>query len=189
MARHLADGKGRFTWEVSKFVLGWVVGVAVLVFGGQALWGYLPTLADRVSSDTTLPPVTVTLVEPTTTTSPIVVVTTTSTTSTTSTTTTTTLPTAADPSEITVLVLNSTSRTGLAASATADIATLGYLTEEPTNIAPERAGLEIYYIDGLDLEAIALSELLGGAILFLDTQDIVPAGVDLVVVLGADYER
>jgi hypothetical protein len=189
MARHLSEGRGRFTWEVSKFVLGWAIGVALLVFGGQALWGYLPTLADRVSPDTTVPGVAVTLAEPTSTTSPIAVVTTTTSTSTTSTTTTTTVPTAADASEVTVLVLNSTTRSGLAAGATADISTFGYLTEEPSNISPERTGIEIYYIAGLDLEAIALSDLLGESTLFLDTQGIVPEGVDLVVVLGSDYER
>jgi len=188
MARHLAEGRGRFLLELSKFILFWIVLVAVVFLGGRFAVSYLPTLADRVISTTTTAPIEV-LVPDTTvpaTTPPIVVVTTTLPPPTS---TTSTIAMAVEPSGLTVLVLNSTSRTGLAAGATADLAALGYRTEEPSNISPERTLLEIYFVEGRELEAIALSDALGGATLYLDTQEIVPAGVDLVVVLGTDYER
>ncbi len=187
MARHLTEGRGRFILELSKFILFWIVLVGAIFLAGQFAVNYFPTLADRVTSttapievlvpDTTVPAVT----------TPIVVVTTTLPPP--PTTTTSTVPVALDPADVTVLVLNSTGRTGLAAGATADLAALGYGTEEPSNISPERTLLEIYFVEGRELEAIALSDAMGGATLFLDTQEIVPAEVDLVVVLGTDYER
>ncbi len=187
MARHLTEGRGRFILELSKFILFWIVLVGAIFLAGQFAVNYFPTLADRVTSttapievlvpDTTVPAVT----------TPIVVVTTTLPPP--PTTTTSTVPVALDPADVTVLVLNSTGRTGLAAGATADLAALGYGTEEPSNISPERTLLEIYFVEGRELEAIALSDAMGGATLFLDTQEIVPADVDLVLVLGTDYER
>jgi len=188
MARHLTEGRGRFILELSKFILFWIVLVGAIFLAGQFAVNYFPTLADRVTSTNSTAPIEV-LVPDTTApaaTTPIVVITTTLPPPTT---TTSTVPVALDPADVTVLVLNSTNRTGLATGATADLAALGYGTEEPSNVSPERTLLEIYFVEGLELEAIALSELMGGATLFLDTQQIVPGDVDLVVVLGTDYER
>lgn len=188
MARHLAEGTGRFILEMSKFILFWIVLVGVIFIAGQFAVGYFPTLAERVSSPTTTTQIEV-LVPDTTvaaTTTSIVVVTTTLPPPTTN---ASIVPVALEPADVAVLVLNSTSRIGLAAGATADLAALGYSTEEPSNISPERTLLEIYFVEDRELEAIVLSDTMGGATLFFDTQQIVPADVDLVVVLGTSYER
>jgi hypothetical protein len=173
--------------ELSKLILFWILLVAVVFFGGRFVVNYLPTLANRVVVTATTAPIEVLIPETTVPAiTPIFVVTATLPPPTT---TASTVPVALESSDVTVLVLNSISRTGLAAGATADLAALGYNTEEPSNISPERALLEIYFVEGRELEAIALSDAMGGATLFLDTQQIVPADVDLVVVLGTDYER
>ena len=87
------------------------------------------TTSSSSTTTTTAPTTTTTTTQPTTTT-------TTAPTTTTSSTTTTTIPEVRQPSEVVVLVLNSTNVVRMAARLTATLDGLGYQTIEPDNYDP-----------------------------------------------------
>lgn len=207
--KHAAPGQGEFYKGLAVFVLKWALGGLalmlifwVLIVGIPELFpsdeGAVATPITAVTADsrtpttpvnttvsslpdrTTTVPTTATTVDPASTTS-------TSSTSTTSTssTTTTVVGELLDPSEITVRVMNSTGRNGLAARVTSEIAALGYQMLEQGNTGA-LATTTVYYIDGLAGEAEVLAAELPGAV----SVQINPAGdpsADLLVVLGASY--
>lgn len=108
-------------------------------------------------------------------------------TTTTSPATTTTAPTS--PSEITVEVLNSTRRAGIAADLTAELEKAGYQTNEPSNYGNALKKSRVWYRKGLSAEAkILADEFVPDAIV-----ESFPGGIDtdagLVVIIGASYQE
>ncbi|MGA7269730.1 MAG: LytR C-terminal domain-containing protein [Acidimicrobiia bacterium] len=163
--------------------------VGAIVFGGLSLWaGRGSGAGDTTTSTSAGPDITTTT---TSTTSPVSTID--ETTSTSSTSTTTTAPTSTtirevrSPSEVTVVVLNSTGRTGLAADLTGQLEGLGYETLPPDNYSPTLSDTTIFYADGFSLEAQALAESVPDAILSTDQDPIQSSGADLVVVIGSSY--
>ncbi len=100
-------------------------------------------------------------------------------------TTTTTLPT--PPEEITVEVLNSTNRQGVAAVLTEKLEAAGYQTNKPTNYEKSLKKSRVWYRKGLSAEAkILAEEFVPDAIV-----EAFPGGIDtdagLIVIIGASY--
>lgn len=189
MGKHAAPGMGRFTRELSSFTIR-LLAVAVLFFG--AIWAVVtfvpqwiagedgpivaveestttsvesqPTVLSSAVTSTAPPP-------PTTTTQPPP--------------TTTTVPPERDPQDIVVLVLNSTSRSGLAAGATALLNSLGYQTLEPANSTPVLSGSQILFAEGFAAEAYTLAaQFTDGEVLPNPSED---PSADIVVILGTSY--
>ncbi len=186
--RHLAPGRGRFIWELTRYLIAWaaVVGALVGVFWliSNLLPAWLETTDTTVAAPTTVVPVTTEAVVDTSTTSAP------STTTTSSTTTTTTTVPAVQPVEETwVLVLNSTGRTGLAGGATGLLGDAGYLTLVPDNYPTTLEVTRILHAEGLGLEAAQLAaSFFPDAEVLLDTEGLTAADPDLVIILGLDYE-
>jgi len=184
---HLRPGRSRFAWELIRYVLAWALVVTAVVGLFWVLQEVLPdfvgsgdttTTAPVAESSTTTQATTTTTVPPsTTTTEPDV------------TTTTTTLPAARPPEELSVTVLNSTPRVGLAAQVAADLAELGYVVGQPANATPQRAVTTILHAEGFGLEAIELKETAfeDEATVGVDDEGRTSDGVDIVVILGDSY--
>lgn len=102
-------------------------------------------------------------------------------------TTTTTLPPLQEPAELTVLVLNSTGRTGLAGRTTQRIADEGYQTLPADNFSPTLDTSVIRYTAGLEREAEVLAAQIPDANLELSEEE--DPAADLVVVLGLSFEE
>jgi hypothetical protein len=190
MGKHAAAGYGRFTRELSSFAMRLLV-VAVLFFGAIfVLVTYVPDWLGDEGDDAAAQPA----VESTTTTtegSPSSVlgsaVSQPSTTSTAAApeTTTTTVPVERPATDIVVLILNSTDRGGLAATATAVLANLGYQMVEPANSTPTLPDSQIQYAPGFGVEAYTLAgQFPDGEVVEYPTAD-PPA--DIVVILGTSY--
>lgn len=186
--RHASDDTSRFRRDLFRMsLLGLlaIAAIAAITVGLQLFLG-----DGNAPSTTTVPvaaPTSTTTTLPTTTTSTTSTTTTTTTTTTTlPATTTTTLPPPREPEELTVLVLNSTRRSGLAGRTTQRIAELGYQTLEADNYADTLdVSLVRYAREELEREAEALAEGIPDANLELWTEDDPPA--DLVVILGLSY--
>ena len=190
MGKHAAAGYGRFTRELTSFAMRLLV-VAVLFFGAIfVLVTYVPDWLGDDGDDVAAQPA----VESTTTTtegSPSSVLgSTVSQPSTTSTstvleTTTSTGPVERPAADITVLVLNSTAQSGLAATATSVLADLDYQMVEPANSTPTLAGTQIQFAPGFGVEAYTLAgQFPDGEVVEYPTAD-PPA--DIVVILGTSY--
>lgn len=186
--RHASDDTSRFRRDLFRMsLLGLlaIAAIAAITVGLQLFLG-----DGNAPSTTTVPvaaPTSTTTTLPTTTTSTTSTTTTTTTTTTTlPATTTTTLPPPREPEELTVLVLNSTRRSGLAGRTTQRIAELGYQTLEADNYADTLdVSLVRYAREELEREAEALAEGIPDANLELWTEGDPPA--DLVVILGLSY--
>lgn len=95
------------------------------------------------------------------------------------------------PSEVSVLVLNGSSQTGVAASTAATIGESGFTMLSPSNAPANVETTSIYYADGYEADAIAVAQILGKG-----TDSVKPlteaslggaeGDADVVVVLGAD---
>lgn len=90
------------------------------------------------------------------------------------------------PSELTVRVLNSTGRAGLAAAVTADLAAQGYIMRLQDNYNTPLATTTVFYVAGLDREAVTLAGLLPGETTTAPNPAAEPSA-DLLVVLGSSY--
>jgi cytoskeletal protein RodZ len=188
---HLKPGRSRFAWELVRYVLAWALVVSAVV---GLFWLLQEVLPDIVSSEATT---TTTTTEAPTASSTSTVPTTSTTlpaSTTTSeaaepTTTTSTTPAARPPEELTVTVLNSTTRVGLAAEVAADLADLGYLVGQPANATPQRAVTTILHAEGFGLEAIELKETAfeEEATVGLDDEGRTSGEADIVVILGDSY--
>lgn len=192
MGRHAAPGYGRFSRELASFAFRLLV-VAVVFFGAIfVLVTYVPDwlgdgdeiaqpAVEPTTSTTTSPPSSVldsVISAPTTSLPPV------PTTSTTAATTTTATAERV-PADIAVLVLNSTSTSGLAASATAVLANLGYRTLEPDNSTPQLSGTQILFSPGFALESYTLAaQFPDGEVLQNPSADPL---ADIVVILGTSY--
>ncbi|NND83925.1 MAG: LytR C-terminal domain-containing protein [Acidimicrobiia bacterium] len=186
--QHLAPGRGRFFWELTRYLIAWAAVVGALVGVFWLISNLLPAWLE--TTDTTEAVSTTVAAAPESTTTTVVEVTTTTTsTTTTPTTTTTTLPPVQPVEETWVLVLNSTGRSGLAGGATGLLGDAGYLTLIPDNYPTTLEVTRILHAEGLGLEAAQLAaSFFPEAEVLLDTEGLTAADPDLVVILGLDYE-
>lgn len=186
--RHTKRLNPAFLRDLSIMGLGVVV-VALLVFG--ALW-VIASIGDGDEGDDVAATTTSTLAS-TSTSESRPSTTSESTTTSTSSTTTTTVPTTTtvtvrDPSEVRVLVLNSTDIAGLAAGVTDELIALGYRTVEPDNYEPELDRSRIWYREGFGADSLELGGVIEDALIQFD-EDVPSYGdVDIVIVLGSSYE-
>jgi hypothetical protein len=185
--RHAAPGYGGFIRELTFFVLkvafwGGIVFGAVLLF--QAIFS-----SDDAATPTTIQSTTTTTGVSTTPATEVTTTTTTPTTTTTETTTTTVATTTTlagrDPSGITVLVLNSTNRAGLAADLSESLAEVGYQTLEPENWQTPFAVSRVWYVAGFETEGAVISRYVSPDAIVEPFQGVTQA--DIVIVLGASY--
>lgn len=197
--RHADPSRSSLRSDLFRFLVLLVI-LAVLLIGGVSLLIRLVNSGDAdavaATSSSTVTVASTTRPTTTTTTTTTQATTTTTTQATTTTTaaaatttttqaTTTTTAVALDPSEVTLLVLNSTSRSGLAARLTARFDELGYQTLEPTNYTPALDTSRVWYVDGFALEAAAVAELVPDAIVELYPGQSPQAAI--TVVLGASF--
>ena len=94
-------------------------------------------------------------------------------------------PVALDPSEVSVLVLNSTRRSGLAARLVQELDALGYQTPEPSNYQTLLDQSRVWYVEGFRLEAEAVAVVVPDALVELTPSDSPSSPV--TVVLGASF--
>lgn len=177
------------------FLVAGILIVGAIVFGGLSLWAgrnngppsdsssTSATAADQTTTSTTSP---TTSEGPTSSTS---TTTTVPTSTTESTSPPTTLRPARQPSEVSVIVLNSTSATGLAAGLSDELAEIGYVVAEPSNYTPELADTMIFHADGFSLEALELADTAVEGTVASDPALTDSHGVDIVVVLGLSYQE
>lgn len=195
--RHLRHSGFGFYRDLLLLAAGILV-VGGIVFGAISLWAG----DDGDSDDPTSPPTTdsdatTTSSSSTTTTDPVATTdapattapttVTSPTTATSATTTPTTIREALAPSQVRVIVLNSTDVAGEAAALTDELALLGYQLAEPTNYTPELSDTMIFHADDFALEAIELSESLPDSTVASDPELAATWGVDVVVVIGRSY--
>ena len=206
--RHAAEGMGDFVRGLTLFILKWFLFGAVVFL---IIWAVIvkvpewfpseeagttqsvavqaptttlersvvtepPTTQTGRSTPSTAPATSPTTLAPTTTQPPF------------PTTTTTTQPVSVDlsPAEITVRVLNSTTRGGLAATVTSNLAALGYRMLEQNNYTPALDTTTVFYVPGYDIMAADLAAQLPGAVEVEPNPSSTPSA-DLLVVLGASY--
>ncbi|UCG40675.1 MAG: LytR C-terminal domain-containing protein [Acidimicrobiia bacterium] len=187
--QHLAPGRGRFYWELTRYVIAWAAVVGALVGVFWLISNLLPAWLETTDT-TAAAPTTVTAAPESTTSVPESTTTTVAeSTTTTSSTTTTTVPPVRPVEETWVLVLNSTNRSGLAGGATGVLGEAGYLTLVPDNYPTTLEATRILHAEGLGLEAAQLAaSFFPDAEVLLDTEGLTAADPDLVVILGLDYE-
>ena len=182
--KHVATGSSAFIRDLVVMAVGIVI-VGVLLYGGLSLFAGLGADEDSDATGSTAT---------TATTSPTSIGATTTTTAPTSTTTTTEATTttsaaivARDPSEVTVLVLNSTGRAGIAAALTAAFGEAGYQTLQADNYEPALDQSRVWYLGDFAPEAAEIQSQFvpDGAVEPYEGPDL---GADVVVVLGAGYE-
>ena len=183
--RHASDNQMPFLRDLS--IMGLVIlVVALIVFGGISF------LVNVFGDDTPIAADTSTTTTQQSTTSSSTSTTTSSTTTTQPTTTTTSTVTTIRPNaDVRVLVLNSTSTSGLAARFTQRLSDLGYDMLEPDNHSEALEQSRVWYRTGFGAEALELAaqvpdaktERLGEGAL----ESVIEA--DIVVVLGASFEE
>lgn len=93
------------------------------------------------------------------------------------------------PTEVQVVVLNSTTRTGLAAGITEELAALGYQMSEPTNYTPELSDTMIFHAEGFSLEALEVMQAVGEGTVAANQELAEDQGVDVVVVIGLSHQE
>lgn len=207
--KHASPDNSQFYRDVVSFVVRWFLG-AIIVFGGAWLLTTQVFGGDE-SSATTLPvaattsteapttsavpvtvaaPITTVIVTPpateaTATTAPAPATTLPQTTTTLPATTTTLGPELA-PGQLTVRVLNSTGRNGLAAQVTSDLAALGYIMRTQDNYSTPLSTTTVFYVPGLGREAQTLASQLPGDTI-TEVNPAAEPSADLLVVLGSSY--
>lgn len=186
--RHAAPGYSGFYRELGIFAMK-VVFWGAIVFGAVLLFQAIfssdddpaTTTTAAVSSSTTAA-TSVTTETTTTTTAPVT--TTTAATTTTTQATTTTLG-GRDPSEITVLVLNSTPRGGIAAALSETLSEAGYQTLEPENWETPFTVSRVWYVAGFETEGAVIARYVSSDAIVELFQGVTQA--DIIIVLGASY--
>lgn len=176
------------------FLIAGILIVGALVFGGLSLWagrdnGDPPTTPTTGSSTTQEPtpstdapatsPTPATTSTPPATSAPA---------TTPSTTPPTTLRAARSPSEVRVVVLNSTTTVGVAGELSDELGALGYQMSEAANYTPELSDSMVFHADGFSLEALELVEAVPDATVAADPALAEAQGVDIVVVIGLSYQ-
>jgi cytoskeletal protein RodZ len=183
--------------DLVRFIVLLVILAAMLIGGFALIARFLQTdeatpvaVSSTTSSTSTQVSTTTTTIDPPSSTSsaPTTAATTTEPSTTTTTeATTTTAAVALDPSEVSVLVLNSTTRTGLAARFVERLDALGYQTPEPTNYPTPLDQSRVWYVEGFELEAAAVAELIPDALVEVSPQESPRAAI--TVVLGASFSE
>lgn len=179
--RHAAPDGSNFYRDLATMVGGIIV-VAAVVYG--LLWFFSgrddpspsTTQAAGVASPTT------TGITPTT--RPV----STPTTAPTTLATTTTTIALRTPSEVRVLVLNAVGVAGLAAEVSEDLSGVGYQVLTPSNYQPALAQSRIWYGPAFEAEAFELAGVAFPDALVEQNPELT-ADADIVVILGASYER
>ena len=181
--RHVASGSSAFVRDLVVMAVGIVI-VGVLLYGGLSLFAGLSgdTDGEGAASDTTA---TTESAGPSSTDSTTTTASTTTTTV--ETTTTTEAVTVRAPSEVTVIVLNSTGRAGIAGSLTTALGEAGYRTLQADNYSPGLDQSRVWYVGDFAPEAAELQAVFvpDAAVEAYEGPDV---GADIVVVLGAGYE-
>lgn len=180
---------GRFfrelSWAGLKLVLAAIVvfglGLLAVTRGPDLLGGGQEDTTPTVTQPTVPVTTTVVTLPPTTTTTLPA-----ATTTTVPPTTTTTAPLVRDPSEITVQVLNATTRSGLAARVTSDLQALGYQTLQAANSGERFTSSRVWYASGFAAEAFELAAQFPDGLVEAYPGDAPTA--DIVVVLGSSYQ-
>jgi hypothetical protein len=178
--RHVASGSSAFIRDLVVMAVGIVI-VGVLLYGGLSLIAGLGSNGDEEVASTTV-------TANTTTTQPSTTATTALTTTTSVVeTTTTTVVAVRPPSSVTVLVLNSTGRSGIAGSLTTALGNAGYQTLQADNYQPPLDQSRVWYLGDFAPEAADLqADWVSDAI--IEPYEGPDLGADIVVVLGASYD-
>lgn len=195
--RHLAPDRRRLYRETLRLAIMLIVLAVVLIGGAVWISGWLesgetqPVTAtqDTITTTSVLAATLATRAPTTSTTSTVVTTTSIATTTapSTSSTTTTTLPSVRSPSEITVIVLNSTDTKGMAARLTTRLSGLGYTTLEADNFTPFLEITRVWFVEGFGREAAVMAEQIPDAIVELFPNE--NAQSDITVVLGASFSE
>jgi LytR cell envelope-related transcriptional attenuator len=167
--KHEAGGRKAFILSMATSTLRGLILVALVVLGFLGLTKLFPQNTSLgVTSGSTTGPASSPTVSPSVSTSP----------------STSNKP--RPKSQVTVLVLNGTSRQGLAALVRERLASDGYKTKTPDNYSPKIDTTIIYYQSNSQAEAQRLQrQRFPGAILKVAPASL-SADVDLEVILGAD---
>ncbi len=188
--RHAAPGYGGFVRDLVIFLIK-VVFWGAIVFGAVLLFQLIfsgddPAITSTTSTTQSTTATTGASTAPTEQTTTTTTVPTTTTTETTTTTiaTTTTLA-GRDPSEVTVLVLNSTTRGGIAADLAETLADVGYQTLEPENWETPFTVSRIWFVAGFETEAGVIARYVSTDAIVELFQGVTQA--DIIIVLGASY--
>lgn len=180
--KHVSSGSSAFVRDLVIMGVGIVI-VGVLLYGGLSLFAGLGSDDDdpeAAETTVTTQPVDGSTSAPTTSTTVA------STTTTVAESTTTTLA-LRGPGEVSVLVLNSTGRSGIAGALTTRLGEAGYQTLQADNYEPALDQSRVWFVGDFAPEA---AELAAG---FVPDAAVEPyegpdLGADIVVVLGAGYE-
>lgn len=170
------------------FLIGGILVVGAVVFGGLSLWaggdGGEPTstteAGDPLSTTTTtstIPGLTSTIAPSTT--APATSV---------STSPPTTLRSARPPGEVRVVVLNSIGVAGLAAGLSDELASIGYQMAQPDNYTPELSDSMVFHAEGFSLEALELADAVPDGTVASNQELAETWGTDIVVVIGRSYQ-
>lgn len=181
--RHVASGSSAFVRDLVVMGVGIVI-VGVLLYGGLSLLASIGDDSTEVAGSSVT---TTTAIDSATSTTDAPTTTTTEVTSTTTTEPTTTVPTAREPAEVTVLVLNSTGRSGIAGALTQQFSDAGYQVLEADNYEEPLEQSRVWHEPDFALEAVEIKDLAVPDALtgVYEGPDL---GADIVVVLGATYE-
>ena len=180
--RHVASGSSAFIRDLVVMAVGIVI-VGVLLYGGLSLIAGLGSDGDPDAASTTVAAETTASTEPSTTATTAAATTTTTTVAE----TTTTVVAVRPPSAVTVLVLNSTGRAGIAGSLTTSLGNAGYQTLQASNYEPLLDQSRVWYLGDLAPEAAELgADWVSDAI--IEPYEGPDLGADIVVVLGASYD-
>ena len=187
--RHAAPGYRGLLRELVIFLVK-VVFWGAIVFGAVLLFQMIFPGEESSTTTTTTQSTSATTVASTATTGAITTTTVAPATTTTIETTTTTIATTTtlagrDPSEITVLVLNSTTRSGIAADLSGTLAGAGYQTLESSNWETPFSVSRIWYVAGFEAEAAVLARYVSPNAVVELFQGVSQA--DIIIVLGASY--
>jgi hypothetical protein len=178
--RHVASGSSAFIRDLVVMAVGIVI-VGVLLYGGLSLIAALGSDGDPDAASTTVLAET-TSTEPSTTATTALATTTTTVVEETTTTAVVVRP----PSSVTVLVLNSTRRAGIAGSLTTTLGNAGYQTLQASNYEPLLEQSRVWYLGDFAPEAADLgADWVSDAI--IEPYEGPDLGADIVVVLGASY--
>jgi len=179
--RHVATGSSAFIRDLVVMAVGIVI-VGVLLYGGLSLFAGLGSDDDPVAADTTTSTETTSTTQPPSTVSSV-----TTTTSAPEEETTTTVIEVRPPSEVTVVVLNSTGISGIAGALTTSLSEAGYQTLQADNFDPALDQSAVWYLGDFAPEAadVQADFVADATIAPYEGPDL---GADIVVVLGASYD-
>jgi hypothetical protein len=178
--KHVSSGSSAFIRDLVVMAVGIVI-VGVLLYGGLSLVAGFGSNGGDDTTTTGEPPTGTTA-----TSQPATTVTSTAATTTTVAETTTTTITLREPGEVTVVVLNSTGRSGIAGALTQSLADRGYVTLQADNYPEVLDVSRVWYTGDFAPEAAELADAVPDAL--IEPYEGPDVGADIVVVLGASYQ-